>query len=72
VEHSKHIRITTICPGAVNTPFINATKNEDLLKEYVPNFEKGLDPLNIAAQMVHVIEAPEGVNISEIIIRPGV
>ena len=72
VEHSKHIRITTICPGAVNTPFIHATKNEDLLKEYVPNFEKGLDPLNIAAQMVHVIEAPEGVNISEIIIRPGV
>ena len=72
VEHSKHIRITTICPGAVNTPFIHATKNEELLKEYVPNFEKGLDPLNIAAQMVHVIEAPECVNISEIIIRPGV
>lgn len=72
VEHSKHIRVTTICPGAVNTPFIHVTKNEELLKEYVPNFEKGLDPKNIAAQMVHVIEAPEGVNISEIIIRPGI
>lgn len=72
VEHGKQIRITTICPGAVNTPFIHVTKNEELLKEYVPNFEKGLSPKDIAAQMVHVIEAPEGVNISEIIIRPGV
>ncbi len=72
IEHGKNIRITTICPGAVNTPFIHATKNEDLLKEYVPNFEKGLSPKDIAAQMAHVIEAPEGVNISEIIIRPGV
>lgn len=72
VEHGKNIRITTICPGAVNTPFIHVTKNEDLLKEYVPNFENGLNPDDIAAQMVHVIEAPAGVNISEIIIRPGV
>ncbi len=72
VEHGKNIRITTICPGAVNTPFIHVTKNEDLLKEYIPNFENGLNPEDIAAQMVHVIEAPTGVNISEIIIRPGV
>jgi NADP-dependent 3-hydroxy acid dehydrogenase YdfG len=72
VEHGKHIRITTLCPGAVNTPFIHVTKNEELLKEYVPNFEKGLDPKDIAAQMVYAIEAPAGVNISEIIIRPGV
>jgi NADP-dependent 3-hydroxy acid dehydrogenase YdfG len=72
IEHGKHIRITTICPGAVNTDFIHVTQNEDLLKEYVPNFEKGLSPFDIAAQMVHAIEAPAGVNISEIIIRPGV
>jgi NADP-dependent 3-hydroxy acid dehydrogenase YdfG len=72
IEHGKNIRITTICPGAVNTDFIHVTQNEALLKEYVPNFEKGLSPTDIAAQMVHAIEAPAGVNISEIIIRPGV
>jgi len=72
VEHGKNIRITTICPGAVNTEFIHVTQNETLLKEYIPNFENGLSAENIAAQMVHAIEAPAGVNISEIIIRPGV
>ncbi len=72
IEHGKNIRITTISPGSVNTPFIHVTKNEELLKEYVPNFEKGLSPFDIAAQMVHVIEAPAGVSINEIIIRPGV
>jgi NADP-dependent 3-hydroxy acid dehydrogenase YdfG len=72
VEHGKNIRITTICPGAVNTEFIHVTQNESLLKEYIPNFENGLSADHIAAQMVHVIEAPTGVNISEIIIRPGV
>jgi NADP-dependent 3-hydroxy acid dehydrogenase YdfG len=72
IEHGKNIRVTTISPGSVNTPFIHVTQNPELLKEYVPNFEKGLSAENIAAQMVHVIEAPAGVNISEIIIRPGV
>jgi NADP-dependent 3-hydroxy acid dehydrogenase YdfG len=72
VEHGKNMRITTICPGAVNTEFIHVTQNEALLKEYIPNFENGLSADHIAAQMVHAIEAPPGVNISEIIIRPGV
>jgi NADP-dependent 3-hydroxy acid dehydrogenase YdfG len=72
IEHGKDLRVTTISPGSVNTPFIHVTTNEALLKEYVPNFEKGLSPFDIAGQISHAIHAPKGVNISEIIVRPGV
>lgn len=69
-ELSKKIRVTTISPGSVNTPFVEQTKNEDLLQNLRPSFAAGMPVEWIAEQIVHAIEVPKGVNVSEIIMRP--
>jgi short-subunit dehydrogenase len=69
-ELSKKIRVTTISPGSVNTPFIDQTKNEELLSKFKPSFESGMTPEWVALQIMNTIEVEEGMNISEIIIRP--
>jgi NADP-dependent 3-hydroxy acid dehydrogenase YdfG len=69
-ELSKKIRVTTISPGSVNTPFIDQTKNSDLLSKFKPSFESGMTPEWVASQIINTIEVEEGMNISEIIIRP--
>ena len=69
-ELSKKIRITTISPGSVNTPFIHQTKNKELLSKFKPSFESGMPVEWVASQIINVIEVEDGVNISEIIIRP--
>jgi NADP-dependent 3-hydroxy acid dehydrogenase YdfG len=69
-ELSKKIRITTISPGSVNTPFIDQTKNPDLLHKFKPSFEEGMTAEWVASQIINAIEVEEGMNISEIIIRP--
>lgn len=69
-ELSKKIRITTISPGSVNTPFIDQTKNPDLLSKFKPAFESGMSVEWVASQIMSTIEVEDGMNISEIIIRP--
>lgn len=69
-ELSKKIRVTTISPGSVNTPFIDQTKNQDLLSKFKPSFESGMTPEWVALQIMNTIEVEDGMNISEIIIRP--
>lgn len=71
LELSSELRVTTISPGAVNTPFIDQTNNEDLLKNYKSYFAAGLDPMVIANQIAWAIEAPKEVVLSEIIVRPN-
>jgi 3-hydroxy acid dehydrogenase/malonic semialdehyde reductase len=70
LELAGKIRVSTIMPGAVNTPFISRTDNEALLKDYVPYFASGLDPNSIAEAILYCIAAPEDAVISEIMIRP--
>ena len=69
-ELSKKIRVTTISPGSVNTPFIDQTKNSELLSKFKPSFESGMTPEWVASQIMSTIEVEDGMNISEIIIRP--
>jgi NADP-dependent 3-hydroxy acid dehydrogenase YdfG len=69
-ELSKKIRVTTISPGSVNTPFISQTKNEELLNKFKPSFENGMTPEWVASQIMNTIEVEDGMNISEIIVRP--
>lgn len=69
-ELSKKVRITTVSPGSVNTPFIEKTKNLDLLNQFRSSFENGMPVEWVASQIMSTIEVPDGVNISEIIIRP--
>ena len=71
IELPDKLRVTTISPGSVDTPFINSTSNAQMLEQYKDYFAAGLRPEMIAAQIVHAIESPTGSVISEIIIRPN-
>jgi NADP-dependent 3-hydroxy acid dehydrogenase YdfG len=69
-ELSKKIRVTTISPGSVNTPFVEQTKNNMLLDQLRPSFAAGMPVEWVAQQILNAIEVPQGVNVSEIIMRP--
>lgn len=71
LEMSDKLRVTTISPGSVDTPFIDSTTNAQMLEQYKDYFAAGLRPEMIADQLVHAIESPAGSVISEIIIRPN-
>ena len=71
LELANEVRVTTISPGAVNTPFIDQTTNEDLLKDYKAYFAAGMSPEIIAEQISWAIQAPKDVVLSEIMIRPN-
>ena len=61
---------TTICPGAVDTDFIEQTHNEDLLDQYRPNFKKGMHPDFIAEHVLLAIEHRGRGVVSDITLRP--
>lgn len=71
IELPDKIRVTTISPGSVNTPFIDKTKNEALLKDYKPYFAAGMSPELIADTIRYAIETPSSAVISEIMVRPN-
>jgi NADP-dependent 3-hydroxy acid dehydrogenase YdfG len=71
LELPDKLRVTTISPGSVDTPFINSTSNSQMLEQYKDYFAAGLRPEMIAQQILHAIEASVGGVISEIIIRPN-
>lgn len=70
-ELASEVRVTTISPGAVNTPFIDQTSNADLLKDYKPYFSAGLPPERIAEAIRMAVETPDDAVVSEIIVRPN-
>lgn len=70
IELSKKIKVTTISPGSVNTPFLEKTKNETLSNQFKQSFKNGMESEWVANQIIYTIETPSNVNISEIIIRP--
>jgi NADP-dependent 3-hydroxy acid dehydrogenase YdfG len=71
IEFPGKLRVTTISPGSVDTPFIMQTRNEEMLKQYKDYFASGLPASLVAQQIVHAIQAPRTSVISEIIIRPS-
>jgi NADP-dependent 3-hydroxy acid dehydrogenase YdfG len=70
IEFLDRLAITTINPGAVNTTFIDKTNNEELKREYKPNFDSGMDPDFIAKAVFQAIEANGSGIYSEITLRP--
>jgi NADP-dependent 3-hydroxy acid dehydrogenase YdfG len=71
MELADQVRVTTISPGSVNTPFVERTTNEAMLREYKDYFAAGLSAQLVAEQVMHAINCPEGSVISEIIVRPS-
>jgi NADP-dependent 3-hydroxy acid dehydrogenase YdfG len=70
LELKGRVKVTTISPGQVDTDFVNKTTNDEIRTKMKDYFASGLRPSDIAAQIRHAIEAPKGVVINEIIVRP--
>jgi NADP-dependent 3-hydroxy acid dehydrogenase YdfG len=66
-ERKNGVRVLTICPGSVDTPFFD---NDG--KMFSPgNRGKILKPEDVASTILHMIELPQNAMISEIDIRPS-
>jgi len=71
LELADKVRVTTISPGSVNTPFIEKTTNEKMLGEYRNYFAQGLSANSIAEAILYAIESSKDAVISEVVIRPN-
>ncbi|MCA0447019.1 MAG: SDR family NAD(P)-dependent oxidoreductase [Bacteroidetes bacterium] len=58
------IRVTSICPGSVDTPFFNDVP-ENLVSSYK------LTPENIADSVIYVLNQPEHLVVDKIVLRPA-
>lgn len=69
-QESQNIRVTTICPGVVETELgsdITDPSAQGALKE----FRKiALEPNAIARAMLFAVSQPDGVDVNEVIVRP--
>ena len=67
----KNIRVTCIEPGVVSTELTNTITDESL-KDFVESAKKmqSLSAQDIANAIIYAVEAPEHVNVNEILIRP--
>lgn len=67
----KNIRVTCIEPGVVSTELTNTITDESL-KDFVENAKKmqSLSAQDIANAIIYAVEAPEYVNVNEVLIRP--
>lgn len=70
LEYRGEIGVTTINPGAVNTPFIDQTPNLELRATYRPQFDAGMSPTFVADAIVLAIESKGRGVYSEITLRP--
>ncbi len=67
----KNIRVTCIEPGVVSTELTNTITDESL-KSFVENAKKmqSLKAQDIANAILYAVEAPDYVNVNEVLIRP--
>jgi len=67
----KNIRVTCIEPGVVSTELTNTITDESL-KDFVENAKKmeSLSAQDIANAILYAVEAPNHVNVNEVLIRP--
>jgi NADP-dependent 3-hydroxy acid dehydrogenase YdfG len=70
IECGGRIAVTTVNPGAVHTPFIDATQNAELRENYRGQFEAGLDPQVIAEAILLAIGSKGRAVYSELTVRP--
>jgi NADP-dependent 3-hydroxy acid dehydrogenase YdfG len=69
-QESDIIRVTVVCPGVVESELANSIA-DDTAREAMQAFRRvALDPEAIARALVYAIEQPDGVDVSEIVVRP--
>ncbi len=69
-EFRNDLAVTTINPGAVNTPFIDRTSNDELRANYRPQFDEGMYPKYVADAVLFAVESRGRGVVSELTIRP--
>lgn len=61
------VRVSIVSPGFVNTPIFDRLEDEELRARYqTAAAAEGLDPAAVAAQIVHQLRQPPGVDLFEI------
>lgn len=61
------VRVTLISPGFVDTPIFADVENDEIRTRYQEAVStQGLDPSEVARQVVHALAQPAGVNVVEI------
>ena len=71
-EFRNDLAVTTINPGAVNTPFIDRTTNDELRANYRPQFDEGMEPEYVADAVLFAVESRGRGVVSELTIRPDI
>ena len=69
-EAGSKIRVTTICPGAVETELAEAISNPELKKRVNAFQSVAIPPATIARTIAFAIEQPADVDVNEIVVRP--
>jgi len=69
-EFRNDLAVTTINPGAVNTPFIDRTTNDELRASYRPQFDDGMEANFVADAVLFAVESRGRGVVSELTIRP--
>jgi len=62
-----NVRVITICPGSVDTPLLHTESVQSSLK---PNYDRILQPEDVAETIVAALALPERALVSEIEVRP--
>lgn len=61
------VRVTIVSPGYVRTPIFDGVADDELRAEYQRRLATvGLDPEAVAAQIVHALSQPSGVDLLEV------
>ncbi|WP_440830568.1 SDR family oxidoreductase [Pseudomonas fragariae (ex Marin et al. 2024)] len=69
-QETDKIRVTVVCPGVVESELADSISDETA-RDAMKAFRKvALEPNAIARALVYAIEQPDGVDVSEIVVRP--
>ncbi len=69
-QETDKIRVTVVCPGVVESELADSISDETA-RDAMKAFRKvALEPDAIARALVYAIEQPDGVDVSEIVVRP--
>lgn len=70
-EHDKNIRTSIVSPGAVATELYNSINDPKNRQDEINGENSiGLTADNIASAIVYAIDAPDNMDVNEILIRP--
>ncbi|MEV5570048.1 SDR family oxidoreductase [Spirillospora sp. NPDC052269] len=70
-EAGADLRVTTVSPGVVDTPFAEASGNDEVRSRIVEMRDRiAIPPDAIARAIAFAIEQPADVDVSEIVVRP--